>query len=83
MSKTYEIIVHDVATDGLPPEDFEKTGLIGRVAFIFDGDIYSGWPVGLDDPSDPDSMIWEESEFGHKMMNVKKWIELPAPVWDL
>lgn len=86
MSKQYTIIVHTIKEDGLPPKDFEEAGLTGRVAFIFDGDIYSGWPAYGEDqemPDDPDEIVWEESEHAHKMMGVEKWIELPVAGWEL
>lgn len=35
------IKIHEVATDGLP--DMEN--LTGRVAFVFDGCVVSGWPL--------------------------------------
>lgn len=40
-----EIIIHEIATDGLP--NMEKMTL--RVAFIFDGCIVSGWPLPKDE----------------------------------
>lgn len=80
MSREHTIIVHTIAEDGLPPKDFDKAGLVGRVAFIFDGAIYSGWPVN---PDEPDEVIWEDSETSHTFSGVKKWIELPVPGWEL
>jgi hypothetical protein len=89
----YTIIVHTIAEDGLPPKDFEKAGLVGRVAFIFDGNIYSGWPLqeerdGMYDedgdyPADPNEVIWEDSETAREYSGVKKWIELPIAGWEL
>jgi len=81
MSK-YEIIVHEIKTDGLPDMD----NLTGRVAFIWDGAICSGWPLYLDDPSDPESLLWEasEDEMGRvKFHGVTHWVEFPKPVWKL
>jgi hypothetical protein len=75
VSKHYTIIVHTIEEDGLPPEDFEKAGLIGRVAFIFDGNIYSGWPINPN--------IWEDSETAKRFTGIKKWVELPVAGWEL
>lgn len=86
MSKTYSIKVHEIKTDGLPPRDLEKAGLVGRVAFIWDGAIVSGWPTELDDPSDPESMKWETSEDAlgtHELHGVKYWVELQIPTWEM
>jgi hypothetical protein len=82
MSKQYTIIVHTIAEDGLPPKDFEQAGLTGRVAFIFDGSIYRGWPINPDEDN-PDKVVWEDSETAAKFTGVKKWIELPVAGWDL
>jgi hypothetical protein len=82
MSKQYIIIVHAIEEDGLPPKDFDKAGLVGRVAFIFDGAIYSGWPTPPAE-EDPGEVTWEDSETGHRFSGVKKWVELPVPGWDL
>jgi hypothetical protein len=93
MAKEYSIIVHTITEDGLPPKDHEKVGLTGRVAFIFNGNIYCGWPLteeidGMYDedgdyPDDPNEVIWSDSETSHTFSGVKKWIELSAPGWEL
>lgn len=49
-----EIKVRKIAEHGLP--DMDK--LVGRVAFIFDGCIVSGWPL---DP-DGDEIPWEAND---------------------
>lgn len=67
--------VHEVATDGLPDMD-EMTG---RVAFIFDGCLVSGWPLGSD------GMLWEaNSDVGQNVAfaDVTHWVEWPEPVWE-
>lgn len=82
MSKDIIAIVHNIKEDGLPPKD----GLTGRIAFIWDGAIFSGWPTSLDDPSDPDSMKWESSDSSivmRQVVGVTHWIELPVPAWEL
>ena len=79
MSKQYTIIVHTISEDGLPPKDLEKADLVGRVAFIFDGSIYSGWPIN----DDGEEIVWEDGETAQKFRGVEKWIELPVPGWEL
>jgi hypothetical protein len=82
MSKQYTITVHTISEDGLPPKDYDKAGLVGRVAFIFDGCVYSGWPLKMegkngmydenaDYPSDPEEVVWEDSETAHKFTGIK------------
>lgn len=93
MSKEYTISVHTIAEDGLPPKDYDKAGLVGRVAFIFDGNLYSGWPlkkegpdgydVNGDYPSDPEEVKWEDAHTDITFSGVKKWVELPVPAWEL
>jgi hypothetical protein len=81
MSKEYTITVHTIAEDGLPPSDYEAADLIGRVAFLFDGNLYCGWPLNRDD--DPEEIVWQDSETAHQFAGVKKWIELPVAGWKL
>jgi hypothetical protein len=81
VSATIEVIVHAIADDGLP--DIAK--LIGRVAFIWDGAIVSGWPITDDDgDGDPDELLWEASEdaMGGPYYGVTHWVEFPTPVWE-
>jgi hypothetical protein len=73
-----EIIIHEIAKDGLP--DMER--LTGRVAFIFDGCIVSGWPI--DENADP--VLWEaDSDVGHgrAFYDVTHWIEFPEPLYRI
>jgi hypothetical protein len=44
---TLTITVHEIAIDGLPPNDDEPgyQDMIGRIAFLFDGCIVTGWPL--------------------------------------
>jgi hypothetical protein len=93
MSKQHTITVHTISEDGLPPRDFDTAGLVGRVAFIFDGSLYSGWPLkvegkdGYDEnaeyPSDPEEVEWEDGETARHFTGIKKWVELPVAGWDL
>lgn len=86
------IKVRETAVDGLP----DMEALVGRVAFIFDGCVVSGWPLvpdQLDDPSvdirqfhaDGDT-LWEANEdVGRhtKFSTVTHWLEFPYPIWEL
>lgn len=89
--KLTTIAVHETAVDGLP--DMEK--LVGRVAFIFDGCLVSGWPLtgevaeevraqhGL---SEEDGQMWEGNHDVANtkvFLNVTHWVELPQPAWEL
>ena len=73
------IKVHEIATDGLPDMD----NLTGRVAFLFDGCIVSGWPLGH--PPEYDMRFgysgrWEaNSDVGHNrpFSGVTHWVEFP------
>lgn len=72
------MVVREIAKDGLP--DMDK--LTGRVAFIFDGCIVSGWPL---DP-EGDETPWEaDSDVGRhgKFYGVTHWVEFARPVWGM
>lgn len=77
MSNQIKVIVHAIATDGLPPEE----GLVGRVAFLFDGNVVSGWPIreGRDDEWEADSDVGKHGVF----QGVAHWVEFPVAVWEL
>ena len=70
-----EIIVHEIAKDGLPDMD----NLTGRVAFIFDGCIVSGWPLDDGESWEANSDVGRHGTF----TGVTHWVEFPAPVWEL
>jgi hypothetical protein len=78
--KAREILVkvHEIAKDGLPDMD----QLTGRVAFIWDGEIVSGWPLNKDEDG---SMLWRGAEdlFMGPFYGVTHWVEFPVPVRDL
>lgn len=79
MSAQITVIVYSIAEDGLP--DMDDESLTGRVAFIWDGAIVSGWPLNrLGRPADH----WEPSEdrFGGEVSGVTHWVEFPDPIWD-
>ena len=86
------VIVHEIATDGLPDMD----ALTGEVVFIFDGCIVSGWPLlrskfarssydrthGPYAGYDGTDTLWEgNTDVAHvrPFGGVTHWIELPVP----
>ncbi len=75
--KDIKIKVHEIAVDGLPPAE----SLTGCVAFIWDGCLVSGWPLGrdLDCKWEANSDVGRHGEFG----DVTHWVEFPEPMWDL
>lgn len=89
MSKSISVIVREIKTDGLP----DIKSLTGRVAFIFDGDIVSGWPLVGDDGcgkefkrQDNGNPYWTADDDvgrGGKFSGVTHWVEFPVPIWDL
>lgn len=82
MASEMTVKIHEVAVDGLP--DMES--LTGRVAFIWDGAIVSGWPIGAEFGGVMyDGQLWEPSEdrFGGPVVGVTHWVEFPYPVWSI
>lgn len=78
------IKVHTIAEDGYP----DMEALVGRVLFIFDGCIVSGWPLHVvpTDYSTAYSGLWEaDSDVGHgrPFSGVTHWIELPMTEWEI
>jgi hypothetical protein len=68
MTSELTVRIHAIAEDGLPDMD----RLVGRVAFLFDGCIVSGWPLNGE--------LWEaDSDVGHgrPFGGVTHWIEFP------
>lgn len=85
MTRERAIKVHEIATDGLPDRASFPTG---RVAFIFDGCIVSGWPLysGEDYDQPPYSGYWEANDDvgrGVKFAGVTHWVEFDAPLWEI
>lgn len=81
MSTNLNVIVHEIAEDGLPDMD----ALTGRVAFLFDGSIVSGWPLPPSHDQDGHA-VWEpDSDVGRvrEYSGVTHWVEFPEPVWNL
>lgn len=80
VGNSHRIILHEVAVDGLP--DFDEHGLvdryIGNVAFIFEGQVYSGHPLP---PNAEGETLWVlEDRHGReivKVAGVTHWIEFP------
>jgi hypothetical protein len=78
--------VHAIVDDGIP--DLTDETLSGRIAFVFDGCIVSGWPLHVDpqDYSTPYSGFWEaDSDVGHtqRFAGVTHWVEFPLPLWEI
>jgi hypothetical protein len=79
------IMVHEIATDGYP--DMDDNDLVGRVAFLWDGYIVSGWPLHAnpEDHSTAHTGHWEAAD--DKLSSVREfagvthWVEFPQPVW--
>ena len=82
MAIDIQVKVHEIAVDGLPDMDSST----GRVAFIWDGAIVSGWPIGtVYGGTEYSEQLWEPSEdrFGGPVIGVTHWLEFPEPVWNL
>lgn len=81
MSAQIQVTIHEIAEDGLP----DMEALVGRVAFIFDGCIVSGWPLEPDEDDDPEEgTLWEaDSDVGRhvKFYGVTHWVEFPEALW--
>jgi hypothetical protein len=80
MSTAITVIVHDVEADGLP----DMTELTGRVAFLTEGVVVSGWPL----IRGPKERRWEADPdvFGccpPPVAGVTTWLEFPVPVEEL
>jgi len=84
-----EAILYNIAKDGLPDMD----NLTGRVAFIFNGCIISGWPlfeVHLKCPGNNYPVYtkndWEaNSDVGKTgvFSGVEQYVIFDKPIWDL
>lgn len=72
--------VYTIKENGLPDMD----NLTGRVAFIFDGCIVSGWPLfGIGNHTEDE---WEaDSDVGRLgvFAGVEKYVVFDVPVWNL
>lgn len=82
MSRHLGVRVHSIAEDGLPARD----ETIGRVAFIWNGAVVSGWPIPENAATGEGySGRWEPSEdrFGGPVSGVTHWIEFPEPTWRI
>lgn len=83
MARRIDVTVHEIATDGLPPQE----GLSGRCAFVFDGCIVSGWPLYGEDGQGTYSGYWiANSDVGRvniKFSGVTHWIEFPEPLHSI
>jgi ankyrin repeat protein len=79
--KEYTIKVHEISKDGLPDMDYymDDDALIGRVAFIHNGAIVTGWPVDGEEAWETDKVVGKRGLFYH----VTHWVEFPIPIWDM
>jgi hypothetical protein len=83
--------VFDIEKDGLP--DMNDQNLVGRVAFIHDGCIVSGWPLYNIHLEYPERKLpiygkdaWEANSdvsIVKPFVGVKKYVIFDVPVWDL
>ena len=76
MSVPITVILHEIATDGLPDGDMPGS----KMAAIFDGNVITAWP--LDDPD----KSWEgdtDVAHGRPMLGVTHWLEFQQPVYEL
>ena len=82
--KPLVIVLHKVSEDGLPDMHDSSNDMTGRVAFIWDGNIVSGWPI-KDMVDTLGRALWEPAEdrFGGPVAGVEYWLELPTPAWSL
>jgi len=84
MSEQVMITIHPIAEDGYPNMD----ELVGRVAFIWDGNIIDGWPLTVDpeDDNSPFTGRWEaDSDWRstwQSFAGVTHWVEFPEPIWN-
>lgn len=86
MPDQISVRIHPIAEDGYP--DMDDPSMTGRVAFIFDGCVVSGWPLHIDpqDHSTPHSGQWEaNSDVGRETTfeGVTHWVEFPVPMWQI
>jgi hypothetical protein len=77
------IRIHSIAEDGYP--DMDNPDMTGRVAFIFDGCIVSGWPLGSGFRGQYSGRWEADSDVGRVTVfeGVTHWIEFPVPVWEI
>ena len=80
MNELLTVDLRDVAVDGYPNMD----ALTGRVAFIFDGCVVSGWP--LYELGEDGFRTWEaDSDVGRTgaFAGVRKWLVFPEPIHQI
>lgn len=83
MAEQVTITIHKIAEDGYP----DMNALVGRVAFIWDGNVVNGWPLRVNsNDNSPFTGEWEAAD--DKLSSVEAfagvthWIEFPEPIWD-
>lgn len=84
MSTEITVVVHAIAQDGVPDMTDDQ---VGRIAFIWDGAVISGWPLNGEHVTGGPRPLdhWEPSEdrFGGAVTGVTHWLEFPAACWDI
>jgi len=77
-----KVNVFETEKDGLPNMD----ELVGRVAFIFDGNIVNGYPLKGSEDEEYTEFDWEaDSDVGRHgvFSGVKKYVVFDKPMWQL
>ncbi len=71
----HKIKVYSVEDDGLPDMD----NLTGRVAFIFDGAIFSGSPL----PEEDGGILWQNDEGPiSQFYGIKHYVVFEKSLWE-
>ncbi len=85
MSIEIKVKLHEVKNDGLPIDENGDMPdeLIGKVAFLWDGEIVSGWPLN----NKGVNSVWEAADDAlggpGEFQGVTHWVEFPKPIWDI
>lgn len=76
--KEITVKIYKISEDGYPDIENNKN-LKGRIAFLWDGNIVSGWPVDKEEGS------WETDDVGKAGLfyGVTHWVEFPVAIWDI
>lgn len=85
MSEQVTVTIRSIAEDGLP--DRRDESLTGRLAFLWDGYIVTGWPLyASEDRQSAYTGTWEAADDKlssvRAFANVTHWVEFPEPIWE-